>query len=237
MTDESRVVESERANPSGLPGNGPDAESILRTLGDPETGAADRRRAVIDAEVVSFPSGEAGRLKAILLQFIREVRNSDNPADLVAVGSAVRKFVAMMDEDDLPSLAVLLDADHNVTVPVEVELEVTKTLVRWLAVHPPERTDAEPGLADCLCDLADTYLKPRMLAREKFGAVALNAVLALFLLRSSYTNHVLKSLKGLRVAWFTELVARRAGQIRRDLLRRCGQAEADTYSEGLSPQE
>jgi len=171
---------------------------------------------VIEAEVLPFAPDERSRLNVVLRRFIEDHRNSDDPEDLVAVASAIRKYVATMHGGDLGDLAVLLASDQNATVPLEVELEVAKTLVRKLTSQPPEEPDSEPELGDRLMELASTYLNARLLSREKYGAVALNVVLALLLLRSRHVADLLRLLSNLRVPWFTQLVVRRASRVRGD---------------------
>ena len=189
---------------------------------------------VIEAEVLSFEPGQIAQLNTVLRGFIEDYRNSDDPEDLVAVASAIRKYVATMERDALGALAVLLASDQNGTVALEVELEVAKTLVRKLTASPPEASDSEPELADRLMDVAGTYLNARLLAREKYGAAALNAVLALPLLRTRRMADLLAVLKQLPVPWFTELVIRRASRIRDDFSRRFSPGEAERYSECLN---
>jgi hypothetical protein len=193
-----------------------------------------RRRLVLEAEVLPFGPADRIRLNDALRRFIEDYRNSDDPEDLVAVASAIRKYVATMDAADLGDLAVLLASDQNASVPLEVELEVAKTLVRKLTSQPPEEPDGEPELADRLMEVASTYLNARLLSREKYGAVALNAVLALLLLRSRHVANLLILLRNVRVPWFTQLVVRRASRIRDDFRHRFPEAQSERYSEALN---
>jgi len=201
--------------------------AVIATLEDAAASHAARRRMVIEAEVLPFGPAERSRLNAVLCRFIQDHRNSDDPEDLVAVASAIRKYVATMDGGDLGDLAVLLASDQNATVPLEVELEVAKTLVRKLVSQPPEEPDSEPELGDRLMELASTYLNARLLSREKYGAVALNVVLALLLLRSRHVADLLAVLRNLRVPWFTQLVVRRARRVRDDFEHRFPVAQAE----------
>ncbi len=189
---------------------------------------------VIEAEVIPFGPEEREQLRAILRRFIEEFRNSNDPEDLVAVGSAIRKYVATMDPNNLATLGVLLAADQNGTVPLEVELEVAKTLVRKLVSDPPEEPNSQPELADRLMEMAGAYLNARLLSREKYGAAALNAVLAILLLRSRHVAALLRILHELPVPWFTQLVVRRAGRIRGDVSGRFAKARADRYLESIN---
>jgi len=209
------------------------ATALLSKMAPQNTSREERRRAVIEAEVVSFPPGQVGTLNHLLRQFIEQYRNSDDQQDLVAVGSAIRKYVTTMSRDGLSALAILLDAEHNATVPIEVELEVAKTLVRTLVQKPPEESDSEPELADRLHEIVNAYLNPRLLSRDKVGAVTLNAILALCLLRTRHTGALQKSLADFRASWFTELVLRRASHIRNSLLQTFPKERAERYAEHL----
>ena len=66
-----------------------------------------------------------------------------------------------------------------------------------------------------------------MLAREKHGAVALNAILGLVLTRSGDDSAVIDRVRALGVGWFQTLLGRRAGLLRSDL-----QARDSTMSLG-----
>ena len=209
-------------------------QAILAGLANETTTHPERRRMVIEAEVLPFRPEEREQLNPILCRFIEEFRNSDDPEDLVAVASAIRKYVATMDPDSLGSLGVLLTADQNATVPLEVELEVAKTLVRKLVSDPREEPDSEPELGDCLMEMAGTYLNARLLSREKYGAAALNAVLALLLLRSRHVAALLRILSELPVPWFRQLVVRRAARIQSEISQRLPKDRAERCLECIN---
>ena len=205
------------------------AQDILAKLEDEGASPETTREMILEAEVTPFDRDQTARLNTALRRFIQSRRTSEAPNDLIVVASAIRKYVTTMGCDELGSLSVLLDARHNTTVPLEVELEVAKTLVRKLSSHPPDKSDPEPELADRLWEIAETYLKERLLSREKYGAIALNAILALALLRSRNVSDLAPVLKNLRPHWFTELVLRRAERIQTDLMQRFPGAQAERY--------
>ena len=154
----------------------------------------------------------------LLRQFIDQNRESNDPADLVAVGSAIRTFVAIASPDDAFAYAAsLLQAGGRSPLPIELELELAKMVVRKLTARTPETDDPFPGLADRLRELAETYLNPRLLGREKHGAVALNAVLGLLLARSRHAPKIIVAVRGLGVPWFEQLVARRAERLKSEI--------------------
>ncbi len=209
-------------------------EHLIQKISSNTVSPEEKRLAVIESEVVAFPPGSAETLNRLLFQFIKQHRDSEDQLDIVAVGSAIRKYVATMDRADLSALAILLDAEHNATVPIEVELEVAKTLVRKLVELPPDEPNSEPRLADRLYEIAKLYLNPRLLSRDKFAAVALNAILSLCLLRSAYADEVRQALKVLPVSWFSELVLRRASQIQKTLHEKLSPEQAAHCTEQLA---
>ena len=76
-----------------------------------------------------------------------------------------------------------------------------------------------------LAELVDDYARPRFLAREKHGAVALNAILGLVLTRSGRDPEVVERMRTLAVPWFQQLVGRRAARLRSDLIARDSDAK------------
>lgn len=212
----------------------PSVESVLAALTDTSLPADMRRQAVIDAEALSFTAEQQERASGGLRRFIEEYRNSDSREDLVAVGCAIRKLVAMLPAHQLSSVALLLDSGHQASIPLDLELEVTKVVVRKLVANPPATAGAYPELASRLMDLANSYLNDRLLPREKYAATALNAVLAILLLRSPQLEEVLERISDLRLAWFPQMVSRRAKRLRDDLMERFAAVEVAGHVEVLN---
>lgn len=193
------------------------AGAILDGLSDPDLDLPARRKLVLEAEITRFDQDQLRRLAGCLFEFISSYRQSNDPADLVAVASAIRTYVAIMDRGNLQAIATLLEPNDKIPVPIEIELELTKMVVRKLIANPPGREDDQPGLAERLMELPRAYLNARLLGREKYGAVALNAVLALLLLQNPHIPELLEILEKLEVAWFTQLLVRRIERIRKEL--------------------
>ena len=105
----------------------------------------------------------------------------------------------------------MLTSGERFALPIELELEVCKMVVRKLTSNPPAARDQYPELALRLEELVDTYARSRLLAREKHGAVALNAILGLVLTRSGDDSAVIDRVRALGVGWFQTLLGRRAG--------------------------
>ncbi|HQU45312.1 MAG TPA: hypothetical protein PK867_21025, partial [Pirellulales bacterium] len=147
--------------------------------------------------------------------FIERRRDSQDPEDLVAMAAAVRKLIAVIPPDGLPLLSLLLDAGHRAAVLLAIEHEIAK-MVAWKLSLAPPWPGAMPELADRLLELARLYLHDRLLPRKGYAATALNAVLALFLLRW-HVDEIIESLLRLHSSWFKELVVRRLISLKDDL--------------------
>lgn len=196
------------------------SEEILRRLVTWAPNLEERRQLIIDAEVLDFAPHQLERLDVALTRFIDGYphRGSADPVDRVAVGAAIRKYFATMGVDEVFLYASrLLEARPDIPVPLEIELEVTKMVVRRLMANPSKGEDAFPDLADRLLELTRTYLNPRLLLRESYGAITLNAILGLILLGSRHIAEVRRLLAELDVIWFKQSVARRVKRVHREL--------------------
>ncbi len=212
---ESAEAEAEGADPDSR------CRAIVESLRRPDLEHEERRKLILKAEVLPFRGQHAAALVPLLRQFIETYRESNVPADLVAVGSAIRNYVATAASDDaFEAAASLLKAQGRLPIPIELEVEATKMVVRKLTANPPTERDQYTELALRLEELVDAYARPRFLAREKYGAVVLNAVLGLVLTRSGRDAEVLERMRTLDVPWFQQLLARRAARLRADLLSR-----------------
>jgi hypothetical protein len=188
---------------------------ILHRLRSGSLSHKDLRRLIIEAEAIDFPPRHVATLNAVLRDFITGYRESNDPHDLVSVGAAIRKCIATSKTDEaLPYAAQLLHAGPLAPIPIEIELELVKMVLRKLTANPPEQHDFLPELGDRLWEIAHTYLNPRLLTREKYGAIALNAILGLVLLRSRRVTGVLQIVSDLKAPWFRQLLARRLGRLR-----------------------
>jgi hypothetical protein len=191
---------------------------VLHRLRSGSLSHQELRRLIIEAEAIDFESEHVVPLKVVLRDFITRYRESNDPDDLLSVGAAIRKYVATSKADEaLPYTAQLLDAGPRAPIPLEVELELVKMIVRKLTANPPEQNDALPQLGDRLWEIADTYLNPRLLTREKYGAIALNAILGLVLLRSRHVAEVLRDVSELKATWFRQSLARRSARLHEEL--------------------
>jgi hypothetical protein len=207
---------------------------IFGALKRTDLGHDERRKLIIEAEVLPFQAGQAAALVPLLRRFIEEFRESNVPADLVAMGSAIRNCVATAPSDEaLDAAASLLKVDGRRALRIELEVEVTKMVVRKLTANLPAEREQYPELALRLEELVDDYARPRFLAREKHGAVALNAVLGLVLTRSGRDPVAVDKMRKLGVPWFQQLVGRRAALLRADVVARDSGAKLDDMARTL----
>ena len=219
-----RVRNAEEPEPNPSAGSVEDTEPELtpadyvRKLCDAGLNENEKRMLVTQVETLDVTGEQASLLTRTLRQFIDDRRESNVPADLVAVASAIRKFVATAStQEAFDYAASLLSASGRSPLPIELELEITKMVVRKLAANPPASNESLPDLAARLNELSETYLNPRLLAREKHGALALNAVIGLVLTRDRLGSRVICRVRDLRVAWFQQLVRRRASRLKAEL--------------------
>ncbi len=126
----------------------------------------------------------------------------------------------------MPSIAKLLDAGHKAQVPLSLELEICKMVFRKLVANPHEQKYELPDLESRLDDLVHSYVNDRLLPREKYGATALNAVLALALLNDERIPSIAEQLRTLKATWFRQLVARQARKTRDEMNRRSQNGKA-----------
>lgn len=148
----------------------PSPAMLLSRLRDPAISDDERRTLIIEAEAIRFEPEQSRDLGLVLRTFIGKHRDSGDPQDIVAAASAIRKYVATMQPGDLSHVAELLDAGHKASVPLDLELEICKMILRKLAANPGERIDQFPELESRLAEIVRTYANDRLLPREKYGA-------------------------------------------------------------------
>lgn len=224
-------------------GSEPSTEDVLVLLGDAAADHQEHRQAVLHAEVLSFDAASLPTLKQHLLQFIEAHRDSNDPEVQIAVASAIRKVIAEASADDLNAVAVLLEPGSRSSLSLELELEVVKMIVRKLTANPSIVSALEPSLADQLNELACAYLNDRLFGREKYPAVAMNAILALVVMGSPHVNEFARQLGTLRTDWFKTMLRRRATKIAAEVRQRDADAAdrliefADTLTASVQREE
>ncbi len=195
-----------------------DAETIVERLLDPGTANEDKRRLILQSADVQFDEQQFLRIRPYLLSFVEQRRESTNHDELVVVGAAIRKYIAMLPVRDLDSVASLL----NAPVSVEVELEVAKMVCRKMTANTEAPTESFRQLAERLMELCVDYLRPRQLPRRIYGATALNCVLGLVLVGGPQLPELFQILQRLNVTWFKQQLSRRTSRLVEELAGRKG---------------
>ncbi len=200
---------------------------------------SDRRRGILLAETLKVHGELRNELRERLQEFIEAHRDSNDSEDLVAVGAAIRKLIAMSDLHDLRCASVILKPSSRMSLPIEVELEVTKMIVRKLVANANTPPPPNEELSDLLFQIVETYANDRMLPRDKYGATTLNAILASVLLKSKHLDSIRGILGQLSATWFVRATVRRCRKLQRDILRSQPEAclavtELNNFEESLS---
>lgn len=161
---------------------------------------------IIEAEITRFDLQQQHRLLPILWSYIDAHRNSSTPGELIAVGSAIRKYIAIMPMEKMETLAALLDPENRSPLPLELELEVAKMVYRNFEVHPPTHANPQSQLASNLMQMARAYLNPRLLLRDKYSACASLAIEAIVAMRSNLAAEAWNSALMPPHRWFGEII-------------------------------
>ncbi len=186
------------------------SELLSRIEKDPEASPASL---ICEAEITHFTEDQGRRLQRALWRFIHAHRDTVDYRQLVAVGAAIRKYVAEAKTADLEDLATLLQSDGRLPLPLQVELEIAKVAYRRFEHQPPDRPEPAPALASRLAELAELYLAPRLLARvdEGYATVGMLAAQALAVMLSERWDAVLPRVNE-APRWFRNQLARRLDQ-------------------------
>ena len=184
----------------------PTVASVLARL----VTATGRYRAILicTLETLRLSGTDRDRVLPVLWQYILDRRDSNDADEQVAVGAAIRKYVANMNVSQMDRVAQLFDAGHRETLPPSVELVLAKMVYRKYAANPPASPDPQPTLSEKLRQLATGYLHPSVLPKDKFAAVASLAVAALVAMRSEAAEAILREVKRSPFTWFQRVIAR-----------------------------
>ena len=160
-----------------------------------------------EVELTRFVPSQHEALLPLLWQYILDRRNSNDRDELVAVGSAIRKYIAIMPMDRMGELAVLLESGNRSPLPIELEIEVAKMVYRNFEVHPPVDANPQPELAQRLWEMVQAYTNPRILLRDKHSAAASLAIEAIVSMRSPLAEQAWQAAISCPYRWFAELVS------------------------------
>ena len=158
-------------------------------------------------ELARFDAAQRKVLLPLLWQYILCHRDSAVRGELVAVGAAIRKYIANIPMDHMGQLATLLESGHRSALPVELEIEVAKMIYRNFEVHPPLIPDPQPQLAQRLWEMVQAYTNPRILSQGKHSAVASLSIQAIVAMRSPLAEQAWQTAIACPYRWFAELVS------------------------------
>ena len=167
------------------------------------------------AEFTKFTSSQNTDLLPALWQYIVANRNSNNKEVLVAVGSAIRKYISALPMLQMGELATLLDSGSRSPLPIASEIEVAKMVYRCFESEPPAANDPQPALASNLWEVAQAYINPRVLLRDKYATAASLAILAIVSMRSSLAEPALQAVRECPYGWFKDVVRDDLGELQR----------------------
>lgn len=192
------------------------AGAVLSELRNTHTSGARRRELITCAELLRFGEDQRSELLSLLWEFIIAYRDSNELDDLIAVGSAIRKYVANVETAQLDSLATLLEPGHAGAPSLHVKLETVKMIYRSFEADPPPSRDPHPQLAQRVYEIAKAYLDPNVLLDGQNAAVAMLAVQALIAMLSGRASDALAMVRRLPEAdyWFREQLRRRLVELR-----------------------
>lgn len=185
----------------------PDAAAVLSGLRGSE---AEAREAVAVCQTVEFTAAQSAELVPLLRNFIDRHRTIAERDAMVVTAAAIRGYIAHLPAAELDAVAELLDGND---MPSALENETVKMVARKLTAVPPTDEDQFPRLAEQVASLATSYVGPRLVNREYYGATALNSVLASALLRTSRWAETLELVARLPDRGFRLQVGRRAAAI------------------------
>jgi hypothetical protein len=111
----------------------PDAEKIITQL-ENSTGIL-QASLVCDAEALQLDQMQRDRLSSILWRYIVDNRDSQNTKILVAVGSAIRKYVAMLNLDRMGEISELLEAGHRAQLTLNDLARLRATVTAEIAMR------------------------------------------------------------------------------------------------------
>ncbi len=199
-----------RTDPTGA------ASTVVDGVIDPTTDHPWRRLLVIAAEGIHFTDDQDGQLIPALMEFIEKLRDSNDPEDRVAVCSAIRSYVGLMEVAQVESVAKLLEPGHRASPALATVLEIVKMVARKLAANPPRAPNQYPALSGQVERVARAYLNPYVLPQNKHAAVAMNAVQALAALASPEVGGVIDEVNTCCPAWFRQQLQRRLTKLQEE---------------------
>jgi hypothetical protein len=162
---------------------------------------------ICEAEMAQFDDNQSQLVLPILWSYIEQHKTSKNQNELVAVASAIRKYIAIMPMSQIGELAMLLAPGNQEPLSLDLELEVAKMIYRNFEVFPPTAANLHPELSSRLWEMACAYTNPRILLRDKHSAVASLAIEAIVAMRSDLALEAWQMAMNCPFRWFGEMVS------------------------------
>ncbi len=190
------------------------AESILARIEDPATDPQERDAAVLFAGATAFADEQRPRLLSALGVYITQHRFTRDDDRITVVSSAARTYAMNMGETEFEKYAEWLVPDETEYLTHRVELELIKGACWRLSFERIAQKGEFPALAGTLCDIAIGYTNSRFLLQKNFAAIALNAIVSVFVLdamagREELAVEVWSQVGRANRKWFTEMLQRR----------------------------
>ena len=187
------------------------SEIVLARLEDTNANEDDYNETVLFAETVEFGPEEIPRLLNSLGQFISKNRCSIKEKTIVSLGAAIRKFAMNMPEDRFDGYASWLSPGETTYLDHRVELELVQGISWRLTFVPCSIGSVPHQMIETLQEIASQYASPRFIVQKNYAATAVEATVALVLLRilTDSTNEAKQLMEGvckLDRDWFNELV-------------------------------
>jgi hypothetical protein len=169
-----------------------------------------RRKLALFAEALRFAADQQKAITEHLLRYVAEYRSTHDKEEIVAIGSAIRKLIAYLPNDEFDRLAALLTLEDGEPIAVELELELTKAIVYRLSWDPSTKSCQQ--LSNELQALGIYYSNKRTLQERLASSVASNAIIALALLGCESASNIVSQLPKSSTEWFIKLLRNRANR-------------------------
>ncbi len=189
-------------------------EAVVNGIIGPSTDHSWRRTLIVAAEAIRFTDAQDRRLTAALAEFVTKFQDSNDPEDRLAVCSAIRSYVGMMQIDEVSAVARFLQTGHRAIAPLDTTLETIKMISRKFAANPPENVDTQPTLSEQLESIAIAFVNPHVLPHGNHAALVMNAVQALASMASRRVLGVIDELNHSSPIWFRQQLERRLARLR-----------------------
>jgi hypothetical protein len=176
-------------------------DALINNLLDPDLQV--RTDAVLLVEIVKLPLSRRAEVKNLLYHYINEFRTTDVDKVRTAVGSAIRKYAAYIDESELSIYAKLFDHTEYKSNPSDIDLELCKAY-GW--ENTPFNGPVPKELVAALVDVLMSYI-PRRIALQRNHASVICMAMPLLSLLDPETAMPFTDM--IQVKWIREIIYER----------------------------